>query len=867
MTSPKTATMPKTGFPTASKVLLKYEKQRAYRQHRQKMQDMRHGIDNSNPQQYPHLVVRMKRLQKEEERQMIIDHENELLVNKMRKIMTRKGRLDNWNDYEQKSLHTPYRERRLEQIAVDNLGIAKRLERVGPVYHVKNWEDDFHRHEEILERRAEETKDYDDVLTPRRQKRLSKTRQQRKARKGAVSGDEDKYEDDFESDNDSVDAKGNENEEKDSTTKRDRRDSSQERKEEEDQGKLPRIECRKKDKNSTKDKGTTKVSKLPAVSQTKKSEGGTTLAESDAKQLFRICKELDKPEDVFIRTLVRRSYQQRMQTKSKFRDLYDLDLMLELRQGLREPWVPLINALLTEKEASDVSTVHSALENKDISSVVEILCTRNTNSLNNLKEAYRKEYAISLESDISEKTKNPVQLLLLTLLKGGRMESNDFNEDEAEKDARELFESGEGRWTSDTGKFIKLVEQRNSAQFKVILNMFKQISGGKDILVSVRHDCHDAEDYVEAVSTLVNCSKGPQMYFCEKLHACKKLDDPSFVNILVSRAETDMPATRKVYKKRYGKELSEDISSRGPHVTLQVLRELANRPAPSQNSKAKTQGTRKPVGNQQTTQVKKPEVRKPEARKLEKRDEAAAVKSNPLNQPGKRVMAEAKHKREQEERAKTKQSVQKREKTKAGKSSDSDSNSAGTVHPAKDFSAEKDADKLFKAMDGLGTNENDIVQILPRHSNSQRQEIKAAYSKKYNRDLVEDLKSELSGDFEELILALMMTPQEYEAYCLNDAVRGLGTDEATLLGMLLTRTLKEIKAVKDQYQRAYKKNLEDDLAVDTGNVFKQMLLQLVKAEIDEGTAVDQTKAEEDARKLFKEETKSLCVTDGTLHSR
>lgn len=37
------------------------------------------------------------------------------------------------------SLHTPYRERQLEQIAVDNLGIAKRLERVGPVYHVKNW--------------------------------------------------------------------------------------------------------------------------------------------------------------------------------------------------------------------------------------------------------------------------------------------------------------------------------------------------------------------------------------------------------------------------------------------------------------------------------------------------------------------------------------------------------------------------------------------------------------------------------------------------------------------------------------------------------------------------------------------------------
>ena len=55
------------------------------------------------------------------------------------------------------------------------------------------------------------------------------------------------------------------------------------------------------------------------------------------------------------------------------------------------------------------------------------------------------------------------------------------------------------------------------------------------------------------------------------------------------------------------------------------------------------------------------------------------------------------------------------------------------------------------------------------------------------QDLEEELAGELSGDFEELILALMRTPEEYDAHCLHDAMEGLGTNEAALIGILCTR--------------------------------------------------------------------------------
>lgn len=41
----------------------------------------------------------------------------------------------------------------------------------------------------------------------------------------------------------------------------------------------------------------------------------------------------------------------------------------------------------------------------------------------------------------------------------------------------------------------------------------------------------------------------------------------------------------------------------------------------------------------------------------------------------------------------------------------------------------------------------------------------------YLQDLVQELKSALSGHFEDVIVALMMTPTEYDAYELRQALK------------------------------------------------------------------------------------------------
>lgn len=57
----------------------------------------------------------------------------------------------------------------------------------------------------------------------------------------------------------------------------------------------------------------------------------------------------------------------------------------------------------------------------------------------------------------------------------------------------------------------------------------------------------------------------------------------------------------------------------------------------------------------------------------------------------------------------------------------------GTVQPFKPFNPVEDSERLNEAMSGFGTDETVIIDILPRRTNDQRQEIKAKYQDKFQK--------------------------------------------------------------------------------------------------------------------------------------
>ncbi|GCC37942.1 hypothetical protein chiPu_0016452 [Chiloscyllium punctatum] len=154
-------------------------------------------------------------------------------------------------------------------------------------------------------------------------------------------------------------------------------------------------------------------------------------------------------------------------------------------------------------------------------------------------------------------------------------------------------------------------------------------------------------------------------------------------------------------------------------------------------------------------------------------------------------------------------------------------------------------------MKGFGSDKETIIDLLTSRSNAQRQQICTSYKTLYGRDLIDDLKYELTGKFERLIIGLMRPPAVYDAKELRDAIKGLGTDEKALIEILASRNNKQIHELTAAYKEVYESDVEVDVVGDTSGHFKKMLVVLLQGTREADDVVSEDLVAQDAKELYE----------------
>jgi annexin A7/11 len=179
--------------------------------------------------------------------------------------------------------------------------------------------------------------------------------------------------------------------------------------------------------------------------------------------------------------------------------------------------------------------------------------------------------------------------------------------------------------------------------------------------------------------------------------------------------------------------------------------------------------------------------------------------------------------------------------------------------------AQADADALKKAFKGMGCDKKAVIDITVNRTFAERLQIKEAFKSTYGQDLIKELKSELHGHLEDAVVALFTDPIEYDADELRAAMKGLGTNEDTLIEIIASRPPNVLRLVIDKFKQKYNRVLENDVKSETSGTLRKLLIALLQCSRGTNTNPNQAQCAQIAQEIYQAGEKKMGTDESVFN--
>ncbi len=149
-------------------------------------------------------------------------------------------------------------------------------------------------------------------------------------------------------------------------------------------------------------------------------------------------------------------------------------------------------------------------------------------------------------------------------------------------------------------------------------------------------------------------------------------------------------------------------------------------------------------------------------------------------------------------------------------------------NPSHDF-CQKQADKLINTAPDNWLNDNEIINMLAKNSPEELVLTSRYYLKKTNQHIMKTIEG-LSKSQKKYIMAILfnvVAPPEMYANKINEAIKGLGTDDPLLQRIVVTRYDIDMTLIKKYYRQNYKVTARADIEDDTSGLYRDLLVGLI----------------------------------------
>jgi len=282
--------------------------------------------------------------------------------------------------------------------------------------------------------------------------------------------------------------------------------------------------------------------------------------ETDAKVLYAAMKGFGTDEKKIIGVVAYRSSKQLMAVEKKFRTMYGEDLMPWFEKELSGKLEKVVLGRFYGPRGYQAYVLRKAMKGvgTDERALVDVICTKNMVEMGYLNRAYTALFNRDLIKDLQSETSGDFRRILVSLASAGR-ETNPVDEDLAVKEAKDLYNAGEGKWGTDEGTFNRIFANRSFPQLRATFLAYKKLRGqGMDAVIEKEM----SGNLKLAFLTLVRFIMDPITYYAEVLYYSMKgmgTDDETLIRTILARCEIDLGLIKKRFEKLHQKTLDKAV--------------------------------------------------------------------------------------------------------------------------------------------------------------------------------------------------------------------------------------------------------------------------------------------------------------------
>ena len=286
-----------------------------------------------------------------------------------------------------------------------------------------------------------------------------------------------------------------------------------------------------------------------------------------------------KDENYFIDLTLNKTNSERIKLRDDYKAKFGRDLLEDFEKNFKSDFLETLIGVFKSPAEYDADLLYKAMKgigsDKDI--ITEVLCFRNPERINQIKEKFQEKYGKDLVAEIKSETSGDYQKIVLKLLEGDRAQDGKADVEKCAGIAEELYKAGEGKIGTDESIFIKYFTSLSPNELLIVCKEYHK-KYKKNMLDVIENEFGGNEK--KLLTVMLYALFSPSEFFAKQIMESIKgigTDDVKLIRSVITRYSIDMKKVKKYFKKMYNKELLDEVKDDVNGSYGRILEALINK--------------------------------------------------------------------------------------------------------------------------------------------------------------------------------------------------------------------------------------------------------------------------------------------------